>query len=361
MRISRETQNRAVLVVVALAVGAAAFALARNDPFGHKGSGLAPVFSLDLKSLIRVDPAWIRYRETRGMAVPLDAVRAMAVGPGDRIHVAGDRAIFIAWPVEGTTATIPLDGEPTCLAVAGPGHEATGRIFVGVGDRVEAFSPGGESLGAWNTPGPNAHLTSIAVAARDLFVADAANRVVHRFDFEGKRLGTIGEPDPERDMPGFVVPSPFFDIAVEPTDGGELLHVANPGKLRIETFAFDGQLQSFWGEAGSDIDRFFGCCNPSQFAMTADGRFVTSEKGIPRVKIHDASGRLECVVAGPEQLGIAESEVGDPRADSGGQVFDVATDRAGRVLVLDPRSRRVRFFEPIAEAPDPKPKPRPEP
>ena len=31
---------------------------------------------------------------------------------------------------------------------------------------------------------------------------------------------------------------------------------------------------------------FFGCCNPAQLAVLPDGRFVTAEKGIPRVKIY---------------------------------------------------------------------------
>ncbi len=41
-------------------------------------------------------------------------------------------------------------------------------------------------------------------------------------------------------------------------------------------------LAASWGRAGSSVADFFGCCNPSHIARFADGRFVTSERGIPR-------------------------------------------------------------------------------
>jgi hypothetical protein len=99
-----------------------------------------------------------------------------------------------------------------------------------------------------------------------------------------------------------------------------------------------------WGEAGSTIDDFFGCCNPSQFAVLPSGSIVTSEKGVPRVKVYSEFGEFECVVAGPQQLDVAEAELGDPRSVQAKAVFDVAADSQGRVLVLDPRKKSVRIF-----------------
>ncbi len=89
---------------------------------------------------------------------------------------------------------------------------------------------------------------------------------------------------------------------------------------------------------------FFGCCNPAHFAVLPDGRFVTSEKGIPRIKIYTAQGQFECVVAGPEQLAVDDSRMADPSEGADKRVFDVAVDRQGRVLVLDPRNRTVRVY-----------------
>ena len=89
---------------------------------------------------------------------------------------------------------------------------------------------------------------------------------------------------------------------------------------------------------------FFGCCNPAHFAILPDGRFVTSEKGIPRIKVYSAQGQFECVVAGPEQLAVDSRQLSDPRLAADKRVFDVAVDSRGRVLVLDPQARSVRVY-----------------
>jgi hypothetical protein len=59
---------------------------------------------------------------------------------------------------------------------------------------------------------------------------------------------------------------------------------------------------------------------------------VTSEKGIPRVKVYRADGTFECVVAGAESF--KNDEVG----------LDVAAARDGRIYVLDPADKTVRVF-----------------
>jgi hypothetical protein len=81
-----------------------------------------------------------------------------------------------------------------------------------------------------------------------------------------------------------------------------------------------------------DIEGFCGCCNPTHFAFLPDGSFVTSEKGIPRVKVYDRLGRLAAVVAGPD------------RFREGVQGLDLAVDQTERILVLDPARRAVRVF-----------------
>ena len=81
-----------------------------------------------------------------------------------------------------------------------------------------------------------------------------------------------------------------------------------------------------------EIDGFCGCCNPTHMVIMDNGSFVTSEKGLPRVKIIAPTGELRAVVAGPRQL--AEDTVG----------LDLAIDTDGRILVLDPAARLVRVF-----------------
>ena len=111
---------------------------------------------------------------------------------------------------------------------------------------------------------------------------------------------SIGKRDPSRGIAGFVCPSPYFDVAVAP-DG--LLRVANPGAHRVEAYTFDGHHGAFLGQArASAIEEFCGCCGPSNIAILPDGRVVTAEKGIPRVKVYSAAGEFECVVVGPDVL-----------------------------------------------------------
>ncbi len=81
------------------------------------------------------------------------------------------------------------------------------------------------------------------------------------------------------------------------------------------------------------VEGFSGCCNPGNFAMLEDGSFVTSEKGIERVKIHHPSGEFKCVVAAPDLF------------EEGTIITDLAVDPNGRILVLDSRKGLVRIFE----------------
>lgn len=349
---SKDKSGILITAVIAVAVGVACYAIARTNPWATGGNGLPATFRLDLSALLKVDPALIQFEQTLEFPVEMDEVHAIAVGPGQKIYVAGDHVVHIYKPDGSKQAVIELDSAASCLAVAGSGHEKAGRVYVGVGRQVKLFDADGKPGGSWDAFESNAILTSIAVSETDIFVADAGNRLVLRFDIAGKLIGKIGTPDPDREMPGFSVPSKFFDIAVNHEN---MLQIANPGRLQIETYSLDGNLETFWGKPGAAIERFFGCCNPSQFAMLPDGKFVTSEKGLPRIKIYGDDGEFESVVAGPDQLGIKEYEIADPRSAQGGIVFDVATDSNGRVLVLDPKKKCVRVFtltKPVEDADD---------
>jgi hypothetical protein len=63
-----------------------------------------------------------------------------------------------------------------------------------------------------------------------------------------------------------------------------------------------------------------------------DDSFVTSEKGIARVKIYNRIGNLVSVVAAADLF--IEGTVG----------LDLAVDSAQRIYVLDPMQKAVRIF-----------------
>jgi len=319
------TLNAVIGLMIAMAIVAGVLAVLRLDPWGDRQSAQAPE---------AVDPALIRYQQTAEIRVGMQQVRALAVGADDRIYVGGDKAIHVFSADGAKLAEITLPSEPHCLAVAGQDHAFPGRIYVGLEDHVEVLQSGGKPLGSWK---PLAHsaLTSIAAARRDVFAADAYNMRVWRYDAAGTLKGSIDGRGNDPNSPGFIVTSAarqYFDLAAG-RDG--LLYVVNPRRLRIEAYWPDGELKSCWGRGSTRIEDFYGCCNPAHFAILPDGRFVTAEKGIARVKVYGADGQFECVVAGPEQVPAVAA--------------DLAADSQGRILVLDPAARSVRIFEPVPE------------
>ena len=210
-------------------------------------------------------------------------------------------------------------------------------------NHVRIFNLSGQLLSTWNSLGDEAVLTCIDVYKDNVFIADAGNRIVIRYDKQGSIKNYIGKKDPERNIPGFVVPSHNFDLAV--ADDG-LLRVVNPGRHRIEAYTFDGDLEFFWGKASMAIEGFCGCCNPANFAIDRDGNFITSEKGLVRVKMYNSDGEFVGVVASPEQLFRGGAKyAGQVVTESQAPGFDVAVDEAGKIYILDTIKNIVRIFE----------------
>jgi hypothetical protein len=330
----------AIGLVVAAAGVAGAVALFRIDPSGQQGNRLPAVYNYDISRYKRIDPALIQYAETGGFPLSLAVARAIAAGPDDKIYVAGDRAVLIFDAQGRPVAQRTLSDPPGCLTVDLVSHP--GRVYAGMTDHVEVYAEDGSRLAVWPSLGSKALLTSLAAGREDFFAADAGNRVVWHYDLEGKLLGRIGDRDVEHDVPGFVVPSPYFDLALD-ADG--LLWVVNPASHHLLAFNARGQLKVSWGKTSLAVDGFSGCCNPANIAILPDGSIVTAEKGVPRIKVYSSAGDLAAVVAGPETLAPTATITEETRSDHKLGVFDVAADGKGRILVLDPTGRRVRIFQ----------------
>jgi hypothetical protein len=316
-------------IVAALLVLVGLFVALRIDTTGSRGSGLGEEFTYSVSAWSRTDPARIGYREVANRETGFQEVRALAVGPGDALYVAGDSSVRVFDNPRLTN--VPLEEAAACLAV-GP----DGRLYAGRRDRIETFDRLGKRIADWRLPATNAWLTALAVASNRIFAADAVNREILCLDPQGAVVWRTG---------GFIVPSPYFDLALA-ADG--TLKAVDPGRHQVQTYALDGTLQSRWGKASFGIEGFSGCCNPAHIALTADGKVVTSEKGIPRVKIYEADGVFTTVVAGPEAFRGVKPESGGSAsgaAETECAPSDIAVDSAGRVLALDPRTRTVRVFE----------------
>jgi len=325
-------------LLIALALILAVIALVRYDTTGRGGNRLGKEFVYDTSDLPKTDPNLILYEESTGpIPTGFAQVFCVAVDAKGLVYVGGDQAVRCFDRDAKQVADMALGQTPTCLAVA-----EDGRLFVGLRDHVEIFDDQLKPIASWETRGDGAVLTSIALSDAQVFVADAGNRVVLRYDQAGTMEAVIGEKDAERNIPGFIVPSPYFDMAVT---GDGLLRVVNPGRQRIEAYTMAGDFEFAWGTPSIAMEGFCGCCNPVNIAVLSDGSFVTCEKGLVRVKVYDSDGAFMGVVAGPEQLmgGVAPKVCETPaQCQEGG--FDVAVDAQDRVYVLDALKNTVRTF-----------------
>ena len=336
--------NIKILVGVLVAIAVAVVAIVRLDTTGKKGSGLGEEFIYDLGDLANIDPNLILYKESApAIDTGFTNSRAIAVDSNGSIYVAGDKAIRKFAESGNLLGETKLADMPRCLAIDGDS-----KIYIGMKDHVQVYDDRGKRLATFQRLGDDAVLTSIAVSKNDVFVADAGNRIVHRFDTTGKLINRIGGKDKDKNIPGFIIPSPHFDLAVG-HDG--LLRVVNPGYHRIEAYTSEGDLEFSWGTFSNvNIEGFCGCCNPVNFAILADESFVTCEKGLVRIKIYDPAGVFVGAVAGPEQL-VQEgtSRICETAAECQTGSFDVAVDTRGRIFVLDTIKNVVRIFTRIKE------------
>ena len=268
--------------------------------------------------------------------------RSVEFGPDGRLYLATGNTVVVMSQSGVLERELTLDAPVRCVAVAG-----NGTTFAGLRDRIVTFDARGNTLSTWEVPGKRTWLTGLAADDSDLFVADAGNRVVLRFDHSGKLLGRIGEKDAERDIAGFIVPSPYFSVAIHP-DG--LLRVTNPGRHRVEAYTFDGDFEGAWGQASARMDGFCGCCNPTGVTPLPDGRMITCEKGEPRVKIYSPTGVFESVLAAtsafPQNAEVGAGARGDADASLVG--LSAAVDSRGRIAILDRVTGEIRILQPRA-------------
>lgn len=275
------------------------------------------------------------FAETKRLSLSIDNPSALAVGPANQLYIAGDNAI-IALDADGTeTARFCVKGRPGCLA-AGP----DGKLFVGIRNHVHVLDAKGAPLASWQDLGERAYLTSIAVDETNVYVADAGNRVVLRFGHDGTLLGRIGEKDKTRGIPGLIVPSPYFDVAIDPQGA---LWVVNPGKHGLENYRPNGDLVSSWYRSGVEDKAFCGCCNPIHIAFRSNSSLVTAEKGINRVKVYAPDTSLLGVVTAEPPPPIEDSKAMFSNAEQ--PIADLAVDAHDRILVLNKPEKAILIYE----------------
>jgi hypothetical protein len=316
-------QKLFLAVAVLLLLGLTGWML--RDLFSSREQEKTNPYDYGMAELRKADTG-VTYQETGPLKPRLPEITCLATDPAGRIYVAGNGGVEVYDATGRIMNRFSFPGTATCITLM-----PDGNLLLGLEDHLEIWSPTGILLNAWPPADSASVITSVAAGVAFVYAADAGVKTVYRYTRDGTLLSRIGEKDPERKIPGFVVPSPYFDVAVTAADE---VWVANTGRHTLEKYTPEGDLLTSWGEASMTTEGFTGCCNPSHVALLPDGSFVTSEKGIERVKIYSPSGVFMALVAGPESF------------DEGTRGLDLATAPGGKIIVLDPARHRVRIFVP---------------
>lgn len=329
MRARRLAARWAAWLAALVALGALGLGCARRAEI-HEQMVAARVADATAEVETGLVPAeLLTWTEVGRFATGFTEARGVACLADGRILAAGDRAVRSFFADGTVEAELPVDGPAGPLAVG-----ADGMIFVGLRDRVVALTTEARVTQTWQPYGSRTLITSIAPTATELYIGDAGNRTVWRYGLDGTFLSEIAKGDAARKVPTMIVPSPHLDLALRP-DGALL--VVNPGRRSIQAHSLpDGALLGAWGVSSNALEGFGGCCNPTDIALLSDGRIVTAEKGIPRVKVYTAEGALQSVVAPPESFTGAPAGI------------DLAVNASGQVVVLDPAAGEIRLYQEMA-------------
>jgi len=314
-----------IIVIAIVGIGYFGF----NAFFGDSGGEKPNLYEYNIDYFKQYDAALNHYTEIRQITLAHQKLNGIAIGPEDNIYVSADQSFIVLDQNGNILNTVNCGQEAFCLSV-----DQNKDVYLGMADHIQIYDEKGVQKTRWLSPGEKSLFTSVKVTEQNVYVADAGNLIVWQYDKEGELNRKIGEKDKSKDIPGFIIPSPYFDLTVDP-DG--FLWVTNPGRQSLENYTIEGDMRSSWGTSGMSIQEFCGCCNPSHIAILDDGSFVTSEKGIARVKVSNRIGKLVSVVAGSEQF------------TDGTVDLDLAVDSKNRIYVLDPTRKMVRIFEKKAD------------
>jgi ligand-binding sensor domain-containing protein len=318
--------NRKLINGILIVLGLGIIVIIGKDFIGNKaGKNKENPYKYDVSEYRKVDSTAILFNET--VTFPVNAKEPKGVAVADKQIIVVTEKQLIKYDYSGKELLRKdLPDTADCVTV-----DKNGTIWVGCRHSVALLNPEGNVQKQWNSFGDQSVITSLAVADDKVYVADAGNRIIYECNNNGQILSKIGEKDSIKGIPGYVIPSPYFDLAL---DDNNYLWAVNPGRHSFENYNADGSLRTSWGLTSFKIEGFSGCCNPAHMAIMADNSFITSEKGMPRIKLYGQHGDFQGVVASPAMFN--EDSYLAP---------DIAIDDEQRVVALDFERKQVRIFE----------------
>ncbi|MGE5358663.1 MAG: hypothetical protein ACM3NQ_06555 [Bacteroidales bacterium] len=253
------------------------------------------------------------------------ALAGLALGPRDAIYALGDDEVRVLEPGGRFAHSWKAPAKASCLGVA-----PDGRVVVGSPGRVDLYDAkgatriGGFAAGTREKP---AEVTALRFVRDEILVADAAAKIIRRYDLRGAELGVIGD---RNKTGGFMLPNGSLDFDV---DAAGVVHATDTGRHQVTSWTLDGKMVGSFGKFGmTRPEDFVGCCNPVNVAVAPGGDIVTAEKMIARVKVFDRDRALVAVI-GPEHF--------DPMC----RHIHVAVDSTGQIVAADPERRTIAVFK----------------
>jgi hypothetical protein len=317
-------QIRYFLIFLGLViVGVIAFNYINSKPKKAKQNP----YEYNVDEFRKVDPSLISHKEVRHIKVDVGEKGGIATANGS-IFLAAEKSVKNLSPEGKLLSEFIIEENPICIAVNDK------QVVIGYEKTFTAYSLQGEKLFQTETINDSTFITSVAIWNEKIVVADAGKRRVYLFD-KNVKITEIEGQSGANSQHGFIIPSAKFDLAVN--SEGELW-VVNPGLHALQHYDEKGSLIEAWEKVSLQIEGFSGCCNPAQFTFLPDGRFVTSEKGMPRIKIYSAEGKFESVVAAPDKF------------TDNGHAPEVAT-LSETVVALDYDKKMIRIFCPSPTLP----------
>ena len=316
-------QNRLIILVATILILAMVGFMAYD--FFSEDKQAKNIYEFNIDDYKNVNPQLISHTEILQIIPKNKNLHGICVDINDNIYAVGDSVIDIFDPSGIFLREIKTNSNGLCITV-----DEMQNIYIGATDHIEIWNPDGELISSWNPVSDKSILTSIAIEDTNVFAADAGNKILYRYNTKGNLINQIGKKDSLNGIQGFVIPSPYFDIAIGRDNE---VWAVNSGRHQLESYKPNGSLISSWKKTSMGLDGFSGCCNPSHIAMLSDGSFVTSEKGLVRIKIHKPSGEFTSVVAASDKF------------EKGTRGLDLAVDSKDRVIVLDPKKGIIRIFQ----------------
>ena len=274
----------------------------------------------------QVDDALVSHRETKRIRLTYENPKDIQYYDGgiyilfekqlQVINIQGTEKKLIRWDDEIAHSMSVLSG---------------GDVIIAYGNMLRKYSSDAVIVAESDTLDDESIITSITAGSDRFFAADGGLRQVLVYDLQLNIINRFRGESGVSSLHGFILPGNQFSLRIN--NEGELW-ITNPGIHQFQNYTADGRLRRSWGDASFGPEGFSGCCNPSYFAFLSDGSYVTSEKGMVRVKIHRESGKFSSYVAPPDAFG------------NGTSAPAIFVDDNDNIILLDFEQGVIRIFEP---------------